>query len=233
MKAVSAINVAFGLHRIGVAFTLGLDRVDGETVSAWKRRRSARRASLRKISGAVLSDQRADEIWDKTLRSMSLQSVPTGHRATKSAKVAPFTRLGRAVRLSGELPAGVRQLHAKGMLTDREVGFASRFRADHDLAYYSGAGMTVKYDAVGGGSGMADGVASARGAVMDARDRLRRAEAGMTAGCWDVLNKMVVMDIAQVNVGGVVDRYRGDKARRSAAGMLLMEALGALGEIYC
>jgi len=40
------------------------------------------------------------------------------------------------------------------------------------------------------------------------------------------------MDIAQVNVGGATERYKDPKARRYAAGILLIEALAGLAKIY-
>lgn len=136
----------------------------------------------------------------------------------------------RSERLSPELPTAIRQLLGKGTLTSGEGDIVAKFRGDYDLAFYSSPGLTSRYGEPTGGGG--NGVAAARAAVTDARERMRAAQDCMTAGCWDVLIKMTVFDIAQVNVGGAASRYKDPKGRRYAAGILLIEALSALEKVY-
>jgi len=155
---------------------------------------------------------------------------PTPERVDKSSRGARDN--GRSVRLGAELPKAIRQLLSKGVLTRQEGRIIARFRGDWDLAYYSTPGMTSRYGERVGGGGNGD-VVMARALVTDARDRMTDAKGCMTEGCWDVLCKMTVFDITQVEVGGIThQRYKDVKARRYAAGILLIEAVGALRKIY-
>lgn len=204
-----------------------------DTGTKRKKRARARRAHVRALAAASsgetnMTDLRADEIWDKALGAMRARAVPTGHRADKAARVKDYAN---GVRLDGELPAGIRQLLSKGMLTAAEARAIGRFREDYLLAYYSTPGMTSNYGAVGGG-GTAGGVPAARVAVVDARRKIEDIRAVLGAGSWDVLVKMAVLDYAQLNVGGISARYKDVKARRYAAGVLLMDGAAALLKIY-
>ena len=230
MPDIVFIDIAAGLRAVGLAFTLGLDRVAGETTSAWKKRRRARKAHIEGMTGAALSDLRADEIWDKMLAAMAPRGVPTGLRAARSVDVKAA---GHGVRVSQALPAGILQLRAKGILTDIDARMAGRFLADYNLAYYSEAGMTARYAAVISGGPSVGGVPAARAAVSDARRRMDAARAAMSESCWVVLVQMVVYDVAQVDVSGTAaERYGSAKARRYGVGVLLTAGLETLKQIY-
>lgn len=236
--------MAFALFQIGRAVFLCAEKYEGETTTRFKKRRRARKDYLQAKSGQALSDRAASDMWDGLLSEMHIErghfegmreavvsragTAPTALRAVRSVRLGVY---GGGVRLSAEIPSAIRQLRAKDVLTDSEVALIVRFRGDYDLAYYSSPGLTTNYGGVGGG-GSASAVGSARAAVIDARARMRCAEQAMTAGCWDVLVKMATMDIAQVNVGGTTERYKDPKARRYAAGILLIEALAGLAKIY-
>ena len=225
-------DMCAGLAAIGTAFTLGLDRVDGETVSAWKRRRRARKDYLSKTVGSALSDLRADEVWENMLSALTPRGGPTGLRAARSADVVKVSSLG--VRLSSDLPDGVMRLAGKGILTRSDLALAERFRADYVMAYYSSAGMTGRYSAAVSGGGSALAVMDARASVIDARGRMDIARRAMSASCWAVLVQMVVYDTAQVDVSGTTaERYGSVKARRYGVGVLLTAALESLTNIYC
>ena len=230
MPDLGYVDIAAGLRAVGLAFTLGLDRVPGETVSAWKKRRRARKAHIEGMTGAALSDLRADAIWDKMLAAMAPRGVPTGLRAERSVDV---TAGAYGVRVSPALPAGILQLRAKGILTESDMRVAGRFLADYNQAYYSEAGMCARYEAVISGGSCAGGVPMARAAAQDARARMDMARAGMSASCWTVLVQMVVYDVAQVDVSGsAAERYGSAKARRYGVGVLLTAGLETLMQIY-
>lgn len=230
MLELKSFDICSGLAAIGLAFQLGLERVDGETVSAWKRRRRARKDYLSQMTGAALSDLRADEMWDKMLAAMAPRGGPTGFRAARSVDVKA---VGHGVRVSQALPSGILQLLAKGILTDWDARVAGRFLADYSLAYYSEAGMTARYAAVISGGGSVGGVPAARAAVEDARRRMDAARSVMSESCWEVLVQMVVYDVAQVDVSGTAAaRYKSVKARRYGVGVLLTAALESLIDIY-
>ena len=218
------------LAGIGEAVYLCAPQYEGETTTQWKKRRRARRDFLRSKMGG-LDDVSADavwDVWDRRLRGMSAYEIPTGYRADKSAKVRSHHG---AVKMSPELPAGIRQLLKKGTLTSAEGHLVARFRREYELAYYSAPSMTTRYEERVSGSG-SGGVAQARAAVRDARARMGLARSQMSPRCWQVLTQMVCFDVAQVTVGESVTRYKGQAAYRHAAGILLIEALDAIKTIY-
>ena len=225
---ITAAQIAAALSGIGHAVWMARPKSPDETTTSWKKRKRARKAYLNDLSGEDMTDLRADEVWDDMLAAMGSRALPTGLRAARSARVTGYDG---GVRLSRELPAAVKQLSAKGILTKQDCDMAALFIADWELAYLSEARMTGRYEAaIGAGGG---GVPETKAAVIDARARCDAAKTKMPKACWEVLVQMLTMDVAAVEVSGdVARRYSSAKARRYGVGVLLCAALETLVDIY-
>ena len=218
-----------GMADMAAAIYLCAERQPWETMTAYKKRRAARRDYIRAQSREFMDDARADQVWDNVMSRVGTDGGPTVQRAEKASRIGE--RSGMAM-LGGELPAGIQQLLRKEFMTLEEGELIVRFRAHWDQAYYSGPGMTTRYEERIATSSSHLGGQHANAVIQSARDAMIDIQASMSERCWRVLTQMAVFDVAQVTVGAEVSRYKDAKGQRHTAGTLLLDAISALKKAY-
>lgn len=185
-----------------------LDRREGETVSAAKARR--RREAAAKARAKGQADPRDKE--QKFLDRLTVEG-PTPERLRQSGGVerAVVQRSRSALlgpRLLEDMPAKLRQMAAKGTVSQRELMGAGALLADYRRGYLSG-GTTRYAEKTDGGGSRRDGMAADQ---LAARTRFERAKAGVDHELWPHVQR-VVLDQGVVSDGPV---FTSDEPERAA-----------------
>jgi hypothetical protein len=187
-------------------------------------------AARERAIAAALEDAEAEANIARRNKARKIHSDrdrPTAEQIARRG-IAGTTREG-AFRLNADLPDAILRMKRAGFpFEPGELEAAGRYREDY-LFGCERAKLVSSYEVgVQGGAGAQD----IKESKLDTFERYRAASAAIPAQARTVLEAVLINDCDLASAGGLANRYAGEKARRSANGVLLTLALGELKAFY-